>query len=406
MSACWWKFRVCNGVHLVRAVDINHPSQSVHLDGECLDAPAGTLIFTGPCASLLEFQESDTGWNLFVDGECAEPYDPGVSGALDPAQNVTWFKFSLATGGSWHHVRVVNMGSPLQQVYLDAELMEAPEGTSTFTGPNASFLELVKKDGIWVLLVDGSTFHQHNPNANPSDPEHTWDFSLPGTGSHRLHVTHVGRPGQEINLDNCRVAAPEGTLVFTGPGASLLEFQQQLDGRWLLLVDGTPYEAVSSDRRLLAEAYWTFLAPQTGTVHQMRVLNVGRSTQEISIDSVVVPAPPGTTFFTGPGGTLLELRPQSGTWTLFVDGVEAENFNARSSTLVGNAVGDGSAVLNKRSVVDTGSILPMGVSQDVETGQYQATIKIDGRFKNLGIFATPEEAQVRYLAAKAEYKRC
>mmetsp|Transcript_99182 Transcript_99182/g.285283 ORF Transcript_99182/g.285283 Transcript_99182/m.285283 type:complete len:404 (-) Transcript_99182:79-1290(-) len=400
MASLWWKFTLGSaGAHLFRVQNPGISGQAVWLDGAPVDAPEGTLTFTGPAASLLELQNTDAGWILLVDGTPVDRYSPGDSDLADFPAAVTWFRFSLLGAGT-HHLRVTNIGSPSQEVFLDAAPLEAPPGTMTFTGPAASLLELQRRDGVWVLVADGAVVHPHNPNVDESDPVHIWNFTLQATGIHQLHVAHIGKSGQEIILDGTPLAAPEGTTTFTGPEASLLQLVQQDDRRWVLLVDGIVVEA-SSEGALYSERSWTFLAPQTGTAHQLRASNMGKEGQEVVIDGVVLPAPVGTTMFTGPGGALLELRPVGVAWVLFVDGVGVEDFNARSSTLTGDA--SGALLSEKRSAVATGTALPQGVSHDSETGMYKANIKLGGRFKFLGDFATPEQAHSQYLAAKKEF---
>mmetsp|Transcript_121668 Transcript_121668/g.306048 ORF Transcript_121668/g.306048 Transcript_121668/m.306048 type:complete len:405 (-) Transcript_121668:84-1298(-) len=400
MAALWWKFNSGEaGTHLVRVKDAGLASQEVWLDGIHVDAPPGTMTFTGPAATLLELQQSDAGWILLVDGTVAEVYDPGMGLVETPA--VAWWRFTLQGMGT-HHLRVTNIGSSSQQVFLDGAPMDAPEGTMTFTGPGASLLELQKRDGVWVVVVDGVVVHQHNPNVDPTDPLHVWNFSLPATGLHQLRVAHIGRAGQEVFVDNVQLPAPEGTTTFTGPGACLLELQQHGD-QWTLLVDGVAVEVGSNDDVATpgAEAHWTFLAPHTGTAHQMRVANIGRKCQEVFIDGTPVPAPEGTTMFTGPGGALLELRLRGHAWALFVDGMGVEDYNARSSTLSMAGASD-AALASKRAAVDVAGSLPQGVSYDAESGSYKANIRVGGKFKCLGDFATPDEAHAQYLAAKQQ----
>jgi hypothetical protein len=344
----------------------------------------------------MELQQSDAGWILLVDGKTAEVYDPGTGPVKSP--EVAWWRFTLQGLGT-HHLRVSNIGTESQLVLLDGTPLDAPAGTLTFTGPGGNLLELQRRDGVWVLIAEGVLVHQHNPNADPSDPLHVWHFALPASGMHTLRVAHLGKSGQEIILDDVQIPAPEDATTFTGPEACLLELQQHGD-RWVLFVDGTAVESDSSSA-IGTEAQWTFLVPHTGTAHQMRVANIGGKHQEVFIDGTLIPAPEGTTTFTGPGGALLELRLNDHAWTLFVDGMSVEAYNARSSTVI-MAGASGSAVAEKRTPVELGNSLPQGVSYDAETGSYKANIKVGGRFKCLGDFPTPGDAHNRYMAAKAE----
>lgn len=400
MASSWWKFSVGTaGTHLVRVTHIGTAEQEVWVDGSPLQAPPGTTIFTGPGACLLELAHTDAGWVLTVDGAPAEVYNPG-SGPLEwPA--VLWFKFPVQ-GMGIHHVRVTDIGTHSQAVFLDGAPVEAPPGTMTFTGPAASLLELQRRENLWVLSVDGKVVHQTSPHADQGGPTHSWNFELP-SGSHSVRVSRLGEPGQEIYLDGTLIPAPDGTALFTGPGGSLLQLQQAADGSWVLTVDGVPAEAGDGAGADVSEASWTFLAHTTGSAHQLRALNIGKESQEVYLDGTLMPAPGGTTTFTGPGGTLLELRCQGHGWALFVDGVGVEDYNARSSTLPGGA--DPAHALpaaERRVAADPRGPLPQGVSYDTETGTYKANIKVGGRFKCLGDFATPDEASARYQQAKSE----
>merc|ERR1712129_619701 len=93
-------------------------------------------------------------------------------------------------------------------------------------------------------------------------------------------------------------------------------------------------------------------------------------------------------------------RPSGHAWSLFVDGIGVEDYNARSSTMASAAAG--AAVAGQRAAVDTSGSLPQGVSYDSEARVYKANIKVGGRFRFLGDFATPTEAHERYKAAKQE----
>lgn len=396
MAAIWWKFTLGGtGTHLVRATGLGTGQHQIWLDGVLLEAPPGTTLFTGPAAALMELQQTAEGyWSLMVEGTPAEPYNPESGPVETPA--VAWWKFPLQGMGT-HHLRVLNIGSAEQVVFLDGTPLEAPAGTLTFTGPAASLLELRQQEGLWVLAADGVIHHQHNPAADGDGRVHVWNFALP-TGVHQLRVTNIGTSAQDIVLDSVRVAAPPDTTTFTGPAASLLELERRGDG-WALLVDGV--EASASDQSYgAAEACWTFIAPQTGTAHQMRVSNIGRPGQEVFIDGTHIPAPEGTTTFTGPGGAFLEIRPLGHAWSLFVDGVGVEDYNARSSIFPP----PGAALGEQRGPVDVGGSLPQGVSYDSEAGIYKANIKVKGRFRHLGDFATAVEAHERYLKAKQEFE--
>jgi len=397
----WWKFSSGgSGVHLIRVTHVGTDQQEVWIDGSPVQAPPGTTTFTGPAATLLELMHTDSGWILTVDGNAAESYNPDIGPVDNPA--VAWWKFTVA-GLGVHHLRVTDIGTPAQAVFLDGAPLDAPPGTMTFTGPAASLLELQHRDIGWVLSVDGKAVHQHNPNVDIRDPLHVWNFTV-GGAMHEVRVANIGAEAQEIHLDGEMVPAPPGTVMFTGPGAALLQLQQDgPGGAWTLLVDGEPaLEAAAATGAGGGEAAWTFLSPACGDMsHQMRVLNIGGSGQQVYIDGSLLDAPPGSTTFTGPGGLLLELRRQGHAWALFLDGLNLEDHNAAASGRPPTGTATSGAPLPPPPSAASAA-LPQGVSWDPEEGAYKANLRMGGKFRCLGSFATAEEAHARYMQAKAE----
>eukprot|EP00439_Symbiodinium_sp_Y106_P017030 s266_g2.t1 len=158
-EAHWFKFSAGSGSHLLRVRSPGTAEQQVQLDGALLEAPPGTLCFTGPAATLLELQDRDLGsfpkdlmdlgsgwWRLLVDGIEAERYEPGKSAG---SPQVCWWRFGI-TGTGTHHVRVTQIGQSDQMVWIDGAPLDAPPGTMSFTGPGACLLELTQReDGQW-----------------------------------------------------------------------------------------------------------------------------------------------------------------------------------------------------------------------------------------------------------------
>lgn len=299
-----------------------------------------------------------------------------------------------------HHVRVKNIGNPSQEIFVDGTPIEAPEGTVCFTGPGASLLELKQNaSGHWVLVVDGVEFCQSAPSSGCADPPYVWHFSLPQTGVHEMRVMNISTPSQEVFIDGMLVDAPGGQMTFTGPGASLLELQSTGDD-WALVVDGvmvTAGAAMNTATDTPKEMLWSFGTPSGSAAHELRILRLGQPDQEVSIDGVAVPAPAGQTAFTGPEGTLLELRRRGHAWALYVDGKGICNEDAETMSASKPVVSS----QDQREAVAPNSQLPQGVSLS-ESGKYAANIRLAGKFKFLGEFSTPEEAHAKYLQVKAE----
>jgi len=401
MSALWWKFPLPGlGTHLLRVTDAGTEAQQVFLDGTPLEAPPGTLTFTGPGACLLQLQSASDTWNLLVDGTEAERYVPQMMPMQAPA--ITWFKFSLPSLGT-HHVRVTDIGCPEQQIFLDGAPLEAPEGTMQFTGPGGALLELQKKECVWVLMADGETVYQCNPNVGSQGESLVWNFTTP-IGTHYMFITDVGTEGQQVFIDGNQLHGPPGQTDFTGPGGSFLQLQNS-GGSWLLSVDGvatepTTGEDIAGDAGV--DMTWSFFAPQSGHPHQVRVVNIGRKGQQVYIDGSLIPGPDMQTAFTGPGGTLLELKKRDELWTLFVDGTSIEECNTASTIPAAPPAAPPAAEVQ----AGTGRLpvshdaLPQGVSFDSSSGKYSASIRMHGKFRCLGEFATLEEAHNTYLEAK------
>jgi hypothetical protein len=325
-------------VHQVRVKNVGLDEQEIHVDGVQIDAPIGTLEFTGPAATLLQLQLLDNGLQLFVDGIPAEAFDPQSVGST---ADVLWWKFTVEGSSGMHQVRVKNIALPQREIIVDGAPLDAPAGTTTFTGPGGALLQLEEREGAWVLLVDGQAAEGWAPEESgqlaPVDVA-WWKFALPGSMSmHQVRVKNLGGSGQEIYVDGAFLEAPDGTKAFTGPAGTLIELQVRF-GDWVLLVDGRVAErhfpdVDGNDLPLL----WEFEITGAGN-HQVRVEHAGKRGQAVYIDQVHVPGPQGQMTFTGPAGCLLDLQPLGdGTWGLLVDGVQVDQ------TLVSNgASGKGS----------------------------------------------------------------
>eukprot|EP00931_Biecheleriopsis_adriatica_P101175 TRINITY_DN76378_c0_g1_i1.p1 TRINITY_DN76378_c0_g1~~TRINITY_DN76378_c0_g1_i1.p1 ORF type:complete len:419 (+),score=93.40 TRINITY_DN76378_c0_g1_i1:149-1405(+) len=397
-KAFWFKFTVAGGSHLLRLRNPGTLEQEVLLDGAPVEAPPGTLTFTGPAASLLELQDiGDGNWRLLLDGAEVETYTPE-----DTRSPICWWKFAASGGASGtHHVRVKDIGRPNQEVLIDGAPLEAPPGTMTFTGPGACLLELKREGGDWILYVDGQPLQQANPAQDTQDPALVWEIELP-TGRHTVSARCLNQRGHQIFLDGVDLQAPEGSTAFTGPGGCLLEIQKFDDGAWHLVSEGQslgPGLSTADAAGSPTEASFSFVLPATGASHTLQAFNVGRQGQLVFIDGTELQAPPGTLTFTGPGGCLLELKLLENRWSLFVDGQGVSSISGRSSSLPGpvSLVGG-----DARMPVSPEELLPQGVSLDSSSGKYTAQIRVGGRFKNLGEFNTPAEASARYQAARKE----
>jgi len=392
MEALWWKFDLPGlGTHQVRARNLGLQGQEVCIDGTHVPAPDSQLIFTGPGACLLEFQPRCDGWILFVDGVPTQSYNPHEGQA-------TLWKFSLPGIGT-HQLRIKHIGEMSQEVFIDGSPVEAPAGTTTFTGPGACLLEISRGGAEgWTLHVDGQYCPQSLSAGNGTKPSKVWEFVLPATGAHSVHLD-----GTQVYIDGVPAAAPPGTTTFTGPEGCLLQLQGGGDS-WSLHVDGVQVPETQSEAAAgPSEGLWNFsvLDPTRtfSTMHQMRAFNIGQHGQQVYLDGVLVPAPDGSMAFTGPGGCLLEVKSGPGCWKLDIDGQDMESHNA---AVLSAASANAPAGAREPVVPAAMTSLPQGVSLDPVSGRYTANIRVHGRFMNLGEFATPEEASARYQQERSK----
>ncbi|OLP83841.1 hypothetical protein AK812_SmicGene35360 [Symbiodinium microadriaticum] len=373
-EAHWFKFSAGAGSHLLRVRGPGTAEQQVQLDGALLEAPPGTLCFTGPAATLLELQDLGNGWwRLLVDGVEAERYEPGKSAG---SPQVCWWRFGI-TGTGTHHVRVTQIGQADQMVWIDGAPLDAPPGTMSFTGPGACLLELTQREAgrfqgvgaFWAgpkgfvrEIVDMTRVQAIIPRRvhvrkTDQEPSLVWEFVLP-TGHHVLAARLLEKRGQQFYLDGVEIQVPEGCLEFTGPGGILLQLRRFDDEAWHLLAEGEDLGPGLASM----EASFSFILPATGQHHALQAFNVGRQGQSVFLDGNELAAPDGCTTFTGPAGTLLELKLQEGRWALFVDNQSIAALSSRSAYMTGPL-----SLLNneERAPVST-EALPQGVSYDAD----------------------------------------
>lgn len=358
-----------------------------------MSAPDDQLIFTGPGGTLLEFQRRSNGWVLLVDGVLIEGYNP------NEVAPIVW-KFNLPGIGA-HQLRIKNLGESSQEVFIDGAPVEAPPGTMTFTGPGASLLQ-ISRGGFegWQLHVDGVYCPQSLASSQLTSSK-SWEFMLPSSGNHGVNAINLGQGGQVVYIDGVPSSAPQGTTTFTGPEGVLLQFQQNADLSWSLYLDGVVLPEMQTTSQYSADSLWNFavLDPTRtySSMHQMRATNIGASGQEVFLDGQLIPAPEGTTTFTGPGGCLLNLKLRGGVWMLEIDDVEVE---ANNLAIMRSGVASSPPGTRDPVAPAVMTSLPQGVSIDVSSGRYTANIRSHGRFVNLGEFATAEEASNRYQQEK------
>lgn len=283
----------------------------------------------------------------------------------------------LLPGEGEHQVSVVNIGKADQRVYLDGSILEAPPDTFMFTGPAGHLLELRKISNAWRLLVGGLIVEEYRANASASEslrdvrhmPEGSYTIAthfeadslltfvrkyrfLVHGECHEIGLAHANWAWQVVfNGIILHHSASLASTVFdsahlqvnVGRGQALdarISMQwQSLRMIWVytLTVNGTAVPACWTKRTgdidevQLPEVcspdvlnWWRFSVPGAGT-HHVRVKNPGTPERQLFVDGAPIPAAADTTVFTGPSGTLLELKNHiSNVWELYVDGEQAE----------------------------------------------------------------------------------
>mmetsp|Transcript_11529 Transcript_11529/g.26757 ORF Transcript_11529/g.26757 Transcript_11529/m.26757 type:complete len:394 (-) Transcript_11529:106-1287(-) len=384
-----WKF----GVHQLRVRNLNSDAPEIYLDGTPIEAPPGTMMFTGPGGALLELQWQHGELVLMVDGSPAVPLSDATSVAAS-SDGPLWWQFPGPTGAV-HKVRAKKLGVDGQEVMVDGELFDAPPGNLMFTGPGGCLLHFQKR-GEWHLLVDDKMAERFLPVSETASMM-VWNFRLPDTGSHEVRVANIGEHNQVVYVDGAHHLAPPDTNMFTGPGGCVLQLRLREDQTWALLVDGSEVETSAGRGSAATQIGWTFISPARSS-HRVIVDSIGAPGQRVFIDDVLLEAPHGTTTFTGPGGVLLELKQTDRGWILYVDGLPVDEYN--SKVPLGGA--SHTSTQASRPVVAMDS-LPQGVSRSAQSGMFEANIRVKGRFLNLGSFSTPEEAHAAWQEAKKKY---
>mmetsp|Transcript_58935 Transcript_58935/g.108883 ORF Transcript_58935/g.108883 Transcript_58935/m.108883 type:complete len:400 (+) Transcript_58935:103-1302(+) len=388
-----WRF----GVHQLRVRNLNSDSPEIVLDGTPIEAPPGTMMFTGPGGALLELQHQHGDLVLIVDGTPAVPAHDEVGAGPSAFDGPLWWQFK-GPKGSIHKVRAKKLGVEGQEVMVDGEIFEAPPGNLMFTGPGGCLLHFQKR-GEWSLFVDEQMAERFLP-VSESASMMVWNFRIPDTGAHEVRVANIGEHNQVVFVDGVHHLAPPDTNMFTGPNGCVLQLRRRSeDNAWILLVDGSEIETSSTSGSGSSQIGWTFMSSETGT-HRVRVASIGAPGQQVFIDDVLLAAPDGTTTFTGPGGVLLELRQTERGWTLIVDGLQVEEYNAQSIAAGGWAAAAEGGGARCAVALDS---LPQGVSRNADNSMFEANIRVRGKFVNLGTFKTPDEAHAAWQEAKKKY---
>jgi hypothetical protein len=294
-----------------------------------------------------------------------------VAAASSAGAVVRVWNFLLPDTGE-HELRLELVGASTR-VILDGVELQAPEGTTSFTGPGASLLELTKVHGCWQLQVNGYMVEDYTAAKRPSYDDSLHDLRGRPDGSYTI-ATKISAAGMALNIVR--------RFRFSARGVQHEVEIAHRDWVWQVIHDGVILERlthrVKDDRRDM-----TFTVDVgEGTKLDAEVSMEWQPDKKVwryalAVNHIGVPI-----LWTKTGGWCSKTIPE-------VVGVDPSH--ATMSVLEQQAAEDAA---REALAVD---ILPQGVSYDAESGAYQANINLNGRFMFLGEFFTPEEAYQRYL---------
>jgi len=309
------------------------------------------------------------------------------------SQNTTkiW-NFLLPETGS-HEFRVDHLESSAQMtVYVDGMPLEAPPGTTMFTGPCGSLLELrfikrpndsiadgwfqdPKMNGNWELLVNGFIVEQYTAGKRGTQDDSLRDLRSRPDGSYTI-ATSFSADGMPLNIVR--------KFRFTARGELHEVEVAHADWVWQIIQNGRLL-----DRR--QHSVWE----NTGSCHfqidvtggeqlEAEVLMSWDMTKMIWFYSLLVNRLSITPYWTKFRGEMPEVS-------------IPEVAGACSEPVIEH-------VEPAPVVPEIPAVLPQGVSYDSASCSYQANIRQNNKFLFLGEFRTVEEAHARYLE-EAEKKR-
>lgn len=291
----------------------------------------------------------------------------------------TWFFLLPDTGA--HEFRVENLGSADQRCFINGAFLECPPGTTLFTGPGASLLELRKgPSGRWQLLVNGSLVEDYNAGKHSKGDENSIrELRSMGEGSYTIAAKFaaesvglkVVRKFRFIALDafhEIEIAHKDWIWHFLYNGQVLDRLTHSM-GEDKCKTDFTV--DIPGGRRLFAEIRMEWAEAK-------RLWSYA-----LAINHMPVP-----TYWTMAGGY--------------------------DNTVMPPEILDNSPSAADRPVIATEeqevplpvdlSSMPQGVSYDATSRVFQANIKVKGRFMFLGEFKTPEEAHERWREENEKLK--
>lgn len=283
-------------------------------------------------------------------------------------QNTRIWNFLLPETGS-HEFRVDNQNSSAQMtVYIDGMPLEAPPGTTMFTGPSGSLLELRSINGTTELLVNGLMVERYTAGKRQTQDDSLRNLTSRPDGSYTI-ATEFSAVGMALNIVRKFRFTARGELHEVEVAHADWVWQILHNGRLLDRKQHSVWENTGSCR-------FQIDVPGTGQL-EVEVLMSWDLIKMIWFYSLLVnrmSVPPHWSKFRGemPEVSILEVVAASAEPT--IEQVAPPPF-----------------------VPEVPAVLPQGVSYDSLAGSYQANIRQNNKFLFLGEFRTVEEAHARYL---------
>eukprot|EP00405_Crypthecodinium_cohnii_P050023 CAMPEP_0206603126 /NCGR_PEP_ID=MMETSP0325_2-20121206/48042_1 /ASSEMBLY_ACC=CAM_ASM_000347 /TAXON_ID=2866 /ORGANISM="Crypthecodinium cohnii, Strain Seligo" /LENGTH=299 /DNA_ID=CAMNT_0054116235 /DNA_START=187 /DNA_END=1083 /DNA_ORIENTATION=+ len=290
-----------------------------------------------------------------------------------------WY-FLLPDTGT-HEFKVEDLCSNERLCYIDGNLVDCPSGTTCFTGPGASLLELRQtKDKRWHLLVNGLRVEDYNPGKHLKGDENSMRElrSMP-EGSYTIAPKFTAESGGLKVVRRFRFILSD---IFHEIGVA------HKDWVWHFL-----YDDVVVDR--LSHTMWEDRCTRSFTIPtadggklpvEVRMeWNEGKRLWYYALAVNHIPVP--TYWNMAHGYDSTAIPPE------IADGVP--------DSPSGAAMPAEEDEQDAHCPVDQES-LPQGVSYDAALKIYQANIMVKGRFLFLGEFTTAEEAHERWQEEHAK----
>jgi hypothetical protein len=281
------------------------------------------------------------------------------------------WNFLLPATGS-HEFKVENEGSRSQQVFIDGTFVAAPEGTTLFTGPSGSLLELRQRGGTWELLVNGLHVEEYTQGKRRSHDDTLRDLRSRPEGSYTIATAFSA---ETIDLNEVR------RFRFTARGEPHTVAIAHRDWVWQIVHNGSVL-----DRR--SHTIWEN--------HASCTFSVDATTGE-KLDVEVIMSWDGLKMIWMYSLSANHLSVPA-CWTKVRGDTGQPNIE-----VLGDASPQGASVPQQFSEPDPVQFvappveLPQGVSFDAAGGCYQANIRMNNKFVFLGEYRTMEEAQARYV---------